>query len=166
MVTKPTYSYSQLEIMIFYITCSLAVGGRPPTYTRLACRVACKFGASKTGHNQGRVMTKVKEGTSHWTEKHFYLLCHSLNWHDRDSTKRLQLKKGTNKNIVKLIKHHTAKPELRKKETTNTWLVANGNIFGNIPGIAGFAPVIWPAKKGILHLSKNSPFQLLAILVH
>jgi len=29
-----------------------------------------------------------------------------------------------------------------KKETRNTWLVANGNILGNIPGIAGFAPVI------------------------
>lgn len=43
-VVPPTAASALLmKVAIF---CSLAVGGRPPTYTRRACRVACWLGAA------------------------------------------------------------------------------------------------------------------------
>lgn len=41
LIHEPTWK-DHFELL--YITCSLAVGERPPTYTRLACRVAYMFG--------------------------------------------------------------------------------------------------------------------------
>jgi hypothetical protein len=87
---------------------------------------------------------------------HLYLLCHSLNWQDRESTKWLHLNK-TNKNMVNLIElSSTTRVGNRNK---NTWFVAIGNIFGNIPGIAGLAPVIWPASATNIAFQerKNKP---------
>jgi len=48
LIHEPTWKY---HFELLYITCSLAVGERPPTYTRLACRVAYMFGTSKKGQS-------------------------------------------------------------------------------------------------------------------
>jgi len=43
-VVPPTAASALLMKVAMF--CSLAVGGRPPTYTRRACRVACCVGAA------------------------------------------------------------------------------------------------------------------------
>lgn len=43
-VVPPTAASALLMKVAMF--CSLAVGGRPPTYTRRACRVACWLGAA------------------------------------------------------------------------------------------------------------------------
>lgn len=123
------------EDKIRTITCSLALGGRPPTYTRRAWRVAYKR------NSDIRSMWDIKIKWWYNTVDSGYpcLLSHGLHWHHRESwnlTGHYQQ--------IKNWKPKSSKHSNQARTKLSTCPAAKGNMFRNIPGMTGVAPGSWP----------------------